>query len=110
MDEYKLILEYLRRQPKEVIQLIIFELMKSGDISFADIAQMHVRHLEELEKGATDELMQLRGKVISLWCGTKKELPKSLVALMQEAKDNGWANVSQDQIDNSKWNKSTTHP
>jgi len=49
--------------------------------------------------------MNLRSKVIYLWCGTKKELPSKLVSLMQEAKDNGWANITQEQIDNSKWNK-----
>ena len=25
--------------------------------------------------------------------------------VLQEAKDNGWANITQEQIDNSKWNK-----
>ena len=49
--------------------------------------------------------MLLRSKVIDLWCSTKKELPSKLVSLMQEAKDNGWANITQEQIDNSKWNK-----
>lgn len=44
-------------------------------------------------------------KVIGLWRGTKKELPKSLVALMQEGKDKGWVNITQEQIDKSKWNK-----
>ena len=62
--------------------------------------------LEELRKGQTEELMKLRGKLVSLWCDTKKNLGKNLVALMQEGKDNGWVNIDQEKIDNSKWNKS----
>lgn len=79
--------------------------MKDEKISFADIANLHVKYIEELKKGNEKELMQLRGKVIGLWCGTKKEMPSKLVAMMQEAKDNGWANISQEQIDSSKWNR-----
>ena len=102
MDE---LLNLLKQQPKEVLQWLILELMKDNKLSFTDIAEMHVRFLEMLEKGQTEKLMLLRSKVIALWCGTKKELPSQLVSLMQEAKDNGWANITQEQIDNSKWNK-----
>ena len=79
--------------------------MLEDKISFADLAKTHVEFLEKVKKGETEKLMNLRGKVIDLWCGTKKELPKKLVSLMQEARDNGWANINQEQIDNSKWNK-----
>ena len=101
----KELLEILKQQPKEVLQWIILELMASNKLSFAELAEIHVKHLEQLKKGETEELMKLRSEVISLWCGTKKELPASLVSLMQEAKDAGWANITQEQIDNSKWNK-----
>ena len=99
------ILEILKQQRKEVIQWIVLELMRDGKLSFAEIAELHVQYLEELKKGETEELMKLRGKVISLWCDTKKNIGNNLVELMQEARDKGWANISQEQIDNSKWNK-----
>lgn len=99
------ILDLLKQQRKEVIQWIVLELMRDGKLSFAEIAELHVQHLEELKKGETEELMKLRGKVISLWCDTKKNIGNNLVELMQEARDKGWANISQEQIDNSKWNK-----
>ena len=102
MDE---LYKALQNLPKEVIEYFILKLMLEDKISFADIAKIHVEYLEKVKKGETEELMRLRGKVISLWCGTKKELPKKLVSLMQEARDNGWANINQEQIDNSKWNK-----
>ena len=79
--------------------------MLKDKISFADLAKIHVEYLEKVKKGEAKKLMNLRSKVIALWCGTKKELPSKLVSLMQEAKDNGWANITQEQIDNSKWNK-----
>lgn len=99
------LLELLKQQPKEILQWAILELMKDGKISFAEIAELHVQYLEQLKKGETEELMKLRGRVITIWCDTKKNIGKNLVELMQEAKDKGWANISQERIDNSKWNK-----
>ena len=99
------LLELLKHQPKEVLHWLILELMKANAISFTDIAEAHNKYLQMLQKLEMEELMKLRGRVIELWCSTKKELPKSLVALIQEAKDKGWTNLTQEQIDNSKWNK-----
>jgi hypothetical protein len=99
------LLDLLKQQPKEILQWIILELMKEGKLSFADIATTHVEYLEMLKKGETERLMVLRRKVIDLWYGTKKELPSKLVSLIQEGKDNGWVNITQEKIDNSKWNK-----
>ena len=99
------LLELLKHQPKEVLHWLILELMRADAISFTDIAEAHNEYLQMLQKQEMEELMKLRGKVIDLWVGTKKDLPKSLVALMQEAKDKGWANITQEQIDKSKWNR-----
>lgn len=99
------LLELLKHQPKEVLHWLILELIRADAISFTDIVKAHNEYLQMLQKQEMEELMKLRGKVIDLWVGTKKDLPKSLVALMQEAKDKGWANITQEQIDKSKWNK-----
>ena len=99
------LLDLLKQQPKEVLQWVILELMKDNKLSFADIATTHVEYLEMLRKGETERLITLRSKVIDLWCGTKKELPSKLVSLIQEGKDNGWVNITQEKIDHSKWNK-----
>ncbi len=99
------LLELLKGQPKEVLQWIVLELMRDGKLSFADITELHVKHLEMLKRGQTEKLMRLRSQVIGLWCGTKKALPAKLIDLMQQGKDEGWANITQEQIDNSKWNK-----
>ena len=99
------ILEILKGQPKEVLQWLILELMKEGKLSFTDIATTHVEYLEMLKKGETERLINLRSKVIDLWCGTKKDLPKSLVTLITEGMNEGWVNITQEQIDKSKWSK-----
>lgn len=99
------IYKQLSTLPKEYLEWFILRLMKDGKISFSSIATIHTEYLESLKKGETERLMTLRSKVIDLWCGTKKELPSKLVSIMQEAKDVGWANITQEQIDNSKWNK-----
>ena len=99
------ILELLKEQPKEVLQWIVLELMKEDILSFAEIAETHVKYLEMLKKGESEKLMHLRSKVIELWCGTKKDMPKSLVALITEGMNEGWVNITQEQIDTSRWNK-----
>jgi hypothetical protein len=101
----KEILELLKQQPKEVLQWIILELMKEGKLSFTDIAETHVKYLEMLRRGESEKLMHIRSEVIGLWSGTKKDLPKSLVALITEGMKEGWVNITQEQIDKSRWNK-----
>jgi hypothetical protein len=99
------LLDLLKQQPKEILLWIVLELMKDGTLSFTDIAETHVKYLEMFRKGDTEKLMHIRSKVIALWTGTKKDLPKSLVSIIQEGKDQGWVNISQEEINNSKWNK-----
>ena len=99
------LLELLKQQPKEILQWLIIELMRADKISFAEIAELHVQYLNKLKQGENEKLMHLRSKVIALWCGTKKDLPKSLTALITEGMNNGWVNITQEQIDKSKWNK-----
>lgn len=99
------ILELLRSLPKEILHAVILQLMKEDVISFTDIAQLHVEYINSLKKGNVKELVHLRAKFIELWCGNKKDIPSKLLSLMQEAKDKGWANITQEKIDNSKWNK-----
>ena len=99
------IYDILYKAPKEYLEILILDLMRAGKISFTDLANLHVEYLESLKKGETEQLMTLRSKVIDLWCGTKKELPSKLVVLVQEGKDNGWINIDQEKIDNSKWKK-----
>ena len=99
------LLELLKQQPKEILHWLILELMRADKISFTEIIELHVQYLNKLKQGETEKLMNLRTKVIDLWCGTKKDLPKSLIALITEGMNDGWVNTTQEQIDKSKWNK-----
>ena len=99
------LLEFLKQQQKEILQWLILELMRADKISFAEIAEFHVQYLNKLKQGETEKLMKLRTRVIGLWSGTKKDLPKSLTALITEGMNDGWVNITQEQIDKSKWNK-----
>lgn len=102
---YEKLYKALAELPKDILEYFILMLMKDNKISFGDIAVLHAEHLKELLNLNTEELMKLRSKIIELWCGTKKELPSKLVKLIQEGKDNGWVNITQEKIENSKWNK-----
>lgn len=99
------LINVLKKQPKEILQYIVFELMVSEVLSFTDVAEMHNEYLQTLRRQESKELSHLRSQVLSLWCGTKKDLGKALTALIQEGRDKGWANISQEAINNSKWNK-----
>lgn len=99
------LLELLKQQQKEILQWLILELMRADKISFVEIAELHVQYLNKLKQGETEKLMKLRTRVIDLWCSTKKDLPKSLTALITEGMNDGWVNITQEQIDKSKWNK-----
>ena len=101
------LLEYLKKQPKEILQWLVFELMASNKLSFADLAEAHVAYLDKLKKQETEELMTLRSKIVSMWCDNKKNFGRNMVKLIQEGKDNGWVNIDQEAIDKSKWNKDT---
>lgn len=95
---------HLAALPQEYLEYFILRLMQEEKISFSRIAVQHTEYIKSLKKGETQQLMELRSKFIDLWCSTKKELPSKIVSLMQEAKDKGWANITQEQINNSKWN------
>lgn len=102
---YEELYKALAELPKEILEYFILMLMKDNKISFSDIAILHADYLKGLLNLNTEELIKLRSKIIGLWCGTKKELPKNLVNLIQEGKNNGWVNINQEEIDKSKWNK-----
>ena len=57
--------------------------------SFAELAELHVTYLNMLKKGETEKLMNLRSKVIDLWCNNKKDVGKGLVKLISEGKNEG---------------------
>lgn len=102
-DEY--LTGILKQIPKEMLLVVILNLLIDGAVSFTEIADIYNGYLNDLRRMNTRQLARLRGKIISMWCGNKKDIPEALTSLMQEAKDNGWANITQEDIDNSKWSR-----
>lgn len=103
--DFEKILELLKSLPDEIVEYLVFELMVCGKLSFTQVAEQHNKYIEMLKNRETDDVMKLRGKLIHLWGAYKKDVPQLLVSYIQEAKDEGWINISQEEIDNSKWNK-----
>lgn len=95
----KELIEYLKKQPKEVLLMIVFELMKDGKLSFADITKAHIEHLEMLKKGATEDYMDLQSRLVCLWSGKKKDRDASLKSIMHYLLDKGRINTTHEAID-----------
>lgn len=102
------IVEMLKKEDKETVLLVVYYLMSSGKFSFTDLCKVHERYLNEVIQLNTDELVKLRWDIINMWVGNKKDVGKELVSLIQGFKDKGCMNITQEAIDNSKWNKSNS--
>ncbi len=98
-NKMKELLNTLESLPKEVLNLIVYQLMRKGKITYHDLMDMHIKHLEELEKGANDNYHELKGKVVRMFCGHKKDYDKEIKGIMHYLLDNGMINDTHDNID-----------
>ena len=96
------ILKALKALPKEYLQVVILELMKDQKISYEDITQAYVEYLNMLRKGQSKEYNELIGKVLTMWCGTKKDRDKNLKDIMHYLLDKGRINTTHEDIDKHK--------
>lgn len=97
MDE---ILKSLKTLPKEILLIVVYDLMQEGIISYAELTQLHIQHLENLQRGATEDFFTLQGKICLLWNDYKKNRDKNLKDIMQYLKDKGTIMLEQEEIDN----------
>ena len=96
------ILKALKTLPKEYLQVIILELMKDQKISYEDITKAYVEYLNMLRKGQSKEYNKLIGKVLTMWCGTKKDRGQNLKDIMHYLLDKGRINTTHEDIDKHK--------
>ena len=96
------ILKLLKTLPKEYLQVIILELMKDQKISYEDITQAYVEYFNMLRKGQSKEYNELIGKVLTMWCGTKKDRDKNIKDIMHYLLDKGRINTTHEAIDKRK--------
>ena len=94
------LLDQLKKLPKEVLTLIILDLMKDEVITYHEVTEAHIKYLKMLHEGATDDYYRLQNLCVNLWIDYKKNLPKNIKAIMQLLKDEGRMNIRQERIDN----------
>lgn len=93
------ILKALKALPKEYLHVIILELMKDQTISYEEITQAYVEYLNMLRKGQSEAYLELQSKVVTMWCGTKKDRDKNLKDIMHYLLDKGRINTTHEDID-----------
>jgi hypothetical protein len=96
------ILKALKGLPKEYLQVIILELMKDQKISYEDITKSYVEYLDMLRKGQSEAYFELQSKVVTMWCGNKKDRDKNLKDIMHYLLDKGRINATHEEIDKHK--------
>lgn len=94
------IIKVLKSLPKEFLQAIILELMKSECISYEDITKAYVEYLDMLRKGQSEAYLELQNKVVTMWSGNKKDRDKNLKDIMHYLLDKGRINTTHEKIDN----------
>lgn len=93
------ILTQLKSLPREVLQLIVFRLMQDGAISYAELTDMHIRHLDMLKAGVSENLQTLTGKIVGMWSDTKRNRDNNLKKIMHYLADRRMVNLTHEQID-----------
>ena len=93
------LIESLRALPREVLKLIIFSLMREDKVSFHELAEMQAKHLEALQRGATEQCQKIIGMIVNMHCDKKKNQAQNLKEIMHYLSDKGLVNVTHEQID-----------
>lgn len=92
------IIECLKQLPKQVLLLIVYKLMREGNITYHELMDLHIKNLKELEKGANDDYFKLQGEVIHLYHDFKKNRDKNLNNIMHRLVDEGRIIMKHDEI------------
>lgn len=98
------ILEVLKQYPKEMVLSIIYQLIMSKTITFADITEIHIEHLEQLERAESEKLMKLRSEVIHVYTDHKKNMSENINNIIRNAYNEGWVNLSEKDLEKLKLN------
>lgn len=101
------ILPQLKQLPKEILMLIVLHLMHDGKLTFHDVAEVHIRHLEELRAGQSDKYRQLQNLILDMWHSPKKNRDKGLKDIMHHLVNEGRLNMTHNQIENRRGCKNT---
>jgi len=89
------IIKILKQYPKEMVLSIIYQLIMSKTITFADIVVLHTKHLEQLERAESEKLMKLRSNIIHVYTDYKKNTSENINNIIRDAYNEGWVNLSE---------------
>lgn len=95
-------IEELKTLDRECLTIIFLELMKSKKISYEDITQAYVEYLNMLRKGQSEAYRKLQNKIMTMWCGNKKDRDKNIKDIMHHLLDEGRINTTHEDIDKHK--------
>ena len=70
------LLDQLKKLPKEVLMLIIFDLMKDEVITYHEVTEAHIKYLKMLHDGATDDYKAILFSTTA-WAAERQLLPPS---------------------------------
>ena len=93
------VVETLEKLPKDYSLMVIFKLMADNHITFADIVNEHVDHLEKMRKVENEKMIGLQSRVVEMWCDHEKNWRTNLKECMHYLKDLGRVNITDEQID-----------
>ncbi len=83
------IVNTLKTLPKELLLMLIYQLMQDGNITYHELMDMHIQHLKELERGTSDKYLELKCKVVEMWNDKKCNYNKNLKGIMHYLLDEG---------------------
>lgn len=63
---------------------------------------MHIQNLERMRKGETEAYFRLQARVMTMWCDTKKNLPKNLKETVRLLMDEGRVNIAEEKFEKYK--------
>ena len=96
------LLDLLKKQPKEVLLWIVFELMKDQKLSYEEITQAYIEYLDMLRKETSEAYLELQSKIVTMWSGYKKDRDKELKNIMHYLLDKGRINTTHEKINKHK--------
>ena len=89
----------LKQLPKEVLNVVVYNLMVDGCISYHELMDMHIKNLKRMEKAETEAYIRLQAKVVKLYCDKKKNRSQNIKDIIQLLFDEGRINTTQERID-----------
>ena len=74
--------------------------MREDKVTFHELAEMQAKHLEALQRGATEQCQKIISMIVNMHCDKKKNQAQNLKEIMHYLSDKGMVNVTHEQIDN----------